>query len=46
MASDSRKNYTVVLMRHKVGPKPHDNPAAFANVSPDDMQKVVEKYVA
>ena len=21
----------------------HDNPAAFANVSPDQMQKVVEK---
>ena len=24
----------------------HDNPAAFANVSPNDMQKVVEKYIA
>jgi hypothetical protein len=24
----------------------HDNPAAFANISPDQMQKVVEKYIA
>ena len=24
----------------------HDNPAAFANVSPEQMQKVVEKYIA
>ncbi len=24
----------------------HDNPNAFANVSPDAMQKVVEKYIA
>ena len=24
----------------------HDNTAAFANVSPDQMQKVVEKYIA
>jgi hypothetical protein len=24
----------------------HDNLAAFANVSPDEMQKVVEKYIA
>jgi hypothetical protein len=24
----------------------HDNPAAFANVSPNDMQKIVEKYIA
>jgi hypothetical protein len=24
----------------------HDNPAAFTNVSPDQMQKVVEKYIA
>ena len=24
----------------------HDNVAAFANVSPDDMQKVIEKYIA
>jgi hypothetical protein len=24
----------------------HDNPAAFANVSPEEMQKVVEKYIA
>ena len=23
----------------------HDNPAAFANVSPEQMQKVVEKYM-
>lgn len=30
--------FTVLLL--------HDNPAAFGNVSPDDMQKVVEKYVA
>ena len=24
----------------------HDHPAAFADVSPNDMQKVVEKYIA
>ena len=24
----------------------HDNLAAFANVSPEDMQKVIEKYMA
>ena len=24
----------------------HDNTAAFANISPDQMQKVVEKYIA
>jgi hypothetical protein len=24
----------------------HDNPKAFANVSPEAMQKVVEKYIA
>jgi hypothetical protein len=24
----------------------HDNPAAFANVSPEQMQKIIEKYVA
>jgi hypothetical protein len=24
----------------------HDNPAAFANISPEEMQKVVEKYIA
>jgi hypothetical protein len=24
----------------------HDNPAAFANISPEQMQKVIEKYVA
>jgi hypothetical protein len=24
----------------------HDNPASFANVSPDEMQKIVEKYIA
>ena len=24
----------------------HDNPASFANVSPDQMQKIVEKYIA
>jgi hypothetical protein len=24
----------------------HDNPAAFATLSPEDMQKVVEKYMA
>jgi len=24
----------------------HDNPAGFANVSPEEMQKVIEKYVA
>jgi hypothetical protein len=23
----------------------HDNPSAFANVSPEDMQKVIEKYM-
>ncbi len=23
----------------------HDNPAAFANVSPEQMQKVIEKYM-
>ena len=24
----------------------HDNPASFANVSPEQMQKVIEKYMA
>lgn len=24
----------------------HDNPASFRNVSPDEMQKIVEKYIA
>jgi len=24
----------------------HDNPASFAGVSPDEMQKIVEKYIA
>ena len=24
----------------------HDNPAAFTNVSPEQMQKIIEKYVA
>jgi hypothetical protein len=24
----------------------HDNPAAFSNVSPEQMQKVIEKYMA
>jgi hypothetical protein len=24
----------------------HDNPAAFADVSPEQMQKVIEKYIA
>jgi hypothetical protein len=24
----------------------HDNPAGFANASPEDMQKVIEKYMA
>ena len=24
----------------------HDNPASFANVSPEQMQKVIEKYIA
>jgi hypothetical protein len=24
----------------------HDNPAAFTNVSPDQMQRVVERYIA
>jgi len=24
----------------------HDNPKSFANISPDAMQKVVEKYIA
>jgi hypothetical protein len=24
----------------------HDNPASFADVSPEDMQKVLEKYMA
>jgi hypothetical protein len=24
----------------------HDNPAAFADVSPEQMQQVIEKYIA
>jgi hypothetical protein len=24
----------------------HDNPASFANVSPEQMQKIIEKYMA